>query len=62
VNDVIVCVVKVMDAADTGNVADDLENATEGKEDKEFLLVFADLNEMPESGKGKEDDCDNAER
>ena len=61
-DNIIIDVVEVMDAANTSNVSNDLEDATKREEDKDFLAIFEYLEEVPESGNSKEDDCDNAER
>ncbi len=58
---IIICVVEVMDTADSSNVTNDLKDATKHEKHKEFLFVFEDLDDVPKGGKSKEDDCDNAE-
>ena len=60
-DDIIGCVVEILNTENTADISNDLKDATNHKKDEESLFVFEDLDDVPESGKSEEGDCNNAE-
>ena len=58
----VICVAEVVNTANTSDIFGDLKDTTKHKKDKELLFVFKELDDVPEGGKSKKDDCDDAER